>query len=80
MVTSVWSDAIPALGSKDKTTPLSSDGRYDKPPSKYSLTRHVYGSSHYGMGSMMVALTWRPSKPTGAMTLEPEIMATNSTS
>jgi hypothetical protein len=39
----------------------------------------MYNSTHYGMGSMTVTLTWRPPKPTRTMTPKLVIMATNST-
>jgi hypothetical protein len=53
-VTSARSDAMPVPCSGDK---MSGDGQYSDPPSKYNLTRHMYDSTHYGVGSMMVALT-----------------------
>jgi hypothetical protein len=56
-VTSVRSDAIPTPRSRDKTTPPSGDGQYGDPSSKYGPTRHMYDPTHYGMGSMIVALT-----------------------
>ena len=38
-------------------SPLGGDNRYGDPPSKYSLTRWVYGPTHYGMGLTNTALT-----------------------
>jgi hypothetical protein len=64
----------------DKTTPLDSDCQYGDPSSKYESTRRMYDPTHHGMRSTTEALTWRPSKPAGAMTPEPRIVATNSTS
>jgi hypothetical protein len=53
----VQSDAIPAPCSRDKTTTPSGDGQYGDPPSKYSLIRPMYDSTHHGMRSTTMALT-----------------------
>jgi shikimate 5-dehydrogenase len=56
-IISIRSNATPVSCNKDKTTPPSDDGQYGDSPSKYGPMKHMYNSSHRGVGSTMVALT-----------------------
>jgi hypothetical protein len=61
-ISSVRTDAIPTPRCADKTAPPGGDDRYGDPPSKYGLTTRVYGPTHYGMGLMTMALTFKANQ------------------